>query len=474
MSKNAVSTVRSNMNENWVLSDGQLPVGKDGACGVKLNDRQVLWVGGTPDDPADSNRVFIYDVRTRRFREVAPVPGAKHVDRNVAVGVLRNGDVVVAGGTILDPDGATSRHSYRYDLDNDTWTRTGDLPERQEWVFTPVTRLRDGRLLAVGGLGTEGSATRIASVKAFVYDAEQTSTVDAVDPQTGVATGNTVVVDGKWDYTRRVSDSTQTTLSRGHLFGNAVLLKDGRVFVAGGHIFWRIPTDGVSVQAVDTDYFDPDTGDWTTGAPLPTVPGEDDSRPNSHGGRTNGVGIAVMDDGKVVIAGGATHTDGADYFNTILCRRSILVMTPKPDPASSTYALAADRIPSGNGSGGRNGDGGRNQLPCYAVHGNSAVLAGGQDSNGDDLYDTYVFKATTGSLTRGPDRVHDTPGWLPQHPEYPAGFQCAVISTRAVSMANSKLVFPADTLVHGGSYNPVSDNYDIIQGSRYAEQTKHA
>jgi hypothetical protein len=460
--------------EHWVLSNGQLPVGKDRACGVKLNDRQVLWVGGIPDHPADSNRVFIYNVKTRRFREVAPVPAAKQMNHKVAVGVLHNGHVVVAGGTILDPDGATSRLSYRYDPDDDTWTRTGDLPERQEWIFTPVTRLGDGRLLAVGGLGQEGLMTGIGSVKAFVYDAEQTSTVEAVDPQTGVATGDSVVVHGKWDYTRRVSDNTETTLGRGHLFGNAVRLKDGRVFVVGGHIFWRNMTDDVSVQAIDTDYFDPDTGDWRTGAPLPTVPGEDDHKPDSHGGRTNGVGVAVMNNGKVVIAGGATHTDGAPYFETILCRRSILVMTAKPNPASSSYALATDRIPSGNGWGGYTGDGGRNQLPCYAVPGNRAVLAGGQDSNGDDLYDTYVFKATTGHLTRGADRVHDTPGWLPQHPEYPPGYQCAVISTRAVSMANSKLVFPAATLVHGGSYNAVGDDFDTIQGSRYAEQIKHS
>jgi hypothetical protein len=164
---------------------------------VKLNDRQVLWVGGIPDHPADSNRVFIYNVKTRRFREVAPVPAAKQMNHKVAVGVLHNGHVVVAGGTILDPDGATSRLSYRYDPDDDTWTRTGDLPERQEWIFTPVTRLGDGRLLAVGGLGQEGLMTGIGSVKAFVYDAEQTSTVEAVDPQTGVATGHSVVVHGK-------------------------------------------------------------------------------------------------------------------------------------------------------------------------------------------------------------------------------------------------------------------------------------
>ncbi|MBM2620521.1 hypothetical protein JIG36_33975 [Actinoplanes sp. LDG1-06] len=460
------------MSADWLLSADTLPVGKDGACGVKLNDRQVLWAGGTPDDPADSNRVIVYDVVTRRFREVAPVPPAKRMDRNVAVGVLSNGHVIVTGGSLSQPGGA-NRLSYRYDPGRDKWSRTGDLPERQEWLFTPVTRLRDGRLLAVGGRGDDGATTGAGSVQAFVYDAEHTSTVEAVDPRTAVPTGDTVVVQGRWDYTRRVSDHHRTTLGRGHLFGNAVRLRDGRVFVVGGHVFWRTTTDGVSVQAVDTDYFEPETGEWRTGAPLPVVAGEDNTTPNSHGGRTNGVGVAVMDDGKVVIAGGATHTDGADYFKTILCRRSILVMTARPRPAESTYVIAPDRIPSGNGSGGVTGDGGRNQLPCYAVPGNRAVLAGGQDSNGDDLYDTYVFRSHDGTLHRGPDRSHKTPGWLPQHPEYPAGYQTAFISTRAVSMANSKLVFPGGVLVHGGAYDAVSDSFENPPGTRYADQLGH-
>jgi len=461
------------MSDGWLLSENTLPVGKDKACGVKLNDRQVLWVGGTPDEPADSNKVFVYDVTTRRFHKVAPVPAAKRMDHKVAVGVLNNGHVVVAGGSLSGPGGETNRLSYRYDPGHDEWTRTGNLPERQEWLFTPVTLLRDGRLLAVGGRGDDGAPTGDGSVQAFVYDAEHTTTVEAVDPHTGAPSGGTVVVHGRWDYTRRVSDHQPTTLGQGHFFGNAVRLRDGRVFVVGGHESWT--TDDVSVQAVDTDYFEPETGEWRSGAPLPTVAGEDDTRPHSDGGRTNGVGVAVMDDGKVVIAGGATHTDGAKYFDTILCRRSILVMTARPQPAASTYVVATDRIPSGNGSGGYTGDGGRNQLPCYAVPGNRAVLAGGQDSHGDDLYDTYVFHPDSGTLHRGPDRVHKTPGWLPQHPEFPAGYQAPVISTRAVSMANSKLVFPGGVLVHGGSYNAVSDNPDLNNppGTRYAEQFHH-
>ena len=287
--------------KKWVLSQDTLPIGRQKAIGVKLKGRKVMWVGGNTDDPtdnpADNNKVFIYDVKTRNFSATAPVPAAKHIDGRATVGVLKDGSVIVAGGSAGDPASSTSRLSYRYDPDDETWSRTGDLPEQQQWIFMPTTRLRDGRLLIAGGIGLDGVATGTGSHKAFVFDPTRFSTVDVIDPDTGIATGATAEVRGGWDYTRSVQDNSETTLARGHVFGNAVLLKDGRVFVVGGHTFW-VPNfednNDLSALATDTDYFDPDTGLWATGAPLPPVPGEDDRIPGSHGGRTNGVGVAVM------------------------------------------------------------------------------------------------------------------------------------------------------------------------------------
>jgi hypothetical protein len=459
--------------KKWSLSVHTVPVAKQKVIGVKLKGRKVMWVGGQADDPADNNRVFIYDVRTRTINETTPVPAAKHMGPLVSVGVLRDGSVVVAGGDVAGVAGSTSRLSYRYHPDDRVWRRTGDLPVPQQWVFMPTTRLRDGRLLIAGGVGTDGAATGAGSQRAFVYDATLTSTVTVIDPDTGVPTGAMATVAGRWDFTRRVADNVETTLGRGHVFGNAVRLKDGRVFVAGGHTFW-VPdfTDAndLSVLATDTDYFDPATGEWTTGAPLPTIQGEDDQIPGSYGGRANGVGVAVLGNGKVIIAGGNSQKDGLSYFDTAIGRRSILVMTPAANPMNSTYETAPHRIPPGTQFGGLFGDGGRNQLLCYPIRGNRVVLAGGQDTMGGDLYDTYVFKYSNRSVTRGPDMVHSTTVWAPQHPEwgYPADYEGAVISSQAVCMNNSRLVFRDGTLVHGGGYNGVGN--DTGGGSRYVEQ----
>jgi hypothetical protein len=177
-----------------------------------------------------------------------------------------------------------------------------------------------------------------------------------------------------------------------------------------------------------------------------------------------------MDNGKVVIAGGNSQEDGKSYFNTGIGRRSILVMTVAGDPAHSTYEITPNHIPPGTEFGGLLGDGGRNQVLCYPLPDNRVVIAGGQDSVGADLYDTYVFKYSNRSVKRGPDMVHDTTCWATQDPTlgYPSDYEAAVISTQAVSMNNSRLVFRNGTLVHGGGYNGVGDL--TFPGSRYAEQ----
>jgi len=135
-------------------------------------------------------------------------------------------------------------------------------------------------------------------------------------------------------------------------------------------------------------------------------------------------------------------------------------MTVADDPLNSAYEIAPDRIPPGTGFGGPLGDGGRNQLLCYAVPGNRAVIAGGQDTAGGDLFDTYVFRYRTRSVTRGPDLVHDTAVWAAQQPGqgYPPDYEAAVISSQAVCMNNSRLVFRDGTLVHGGGYDAVGDD----------------
>ncbi len=467
------STGGAGARSGWSLSPQPLAVGKSRAIGLKLDDHRVMWLGGEADDPADNNRTFIYDTRTRMSRETAPIPLAKDIDAFAIAGVLTDGTVVVAGGGISTPPSdlnSASVLSYRYDPATNRWSRTGDLPEPQQWLFTPTVLLRDGRLLITGGLGLDGLATGTASRHAFIYSPRRTSTVDAIDPNTGLKTGKKAVVAGRWDYTRR-ADGTETTLSGGHLFGNEILLHDGRVFVGGGHTIWNFNADpDVSTLATDTEFFDPATGIWSQGAPLPSVPREDDRIANSHGGRANGVCFAALADDQVVIAGGNSQVDGQSYLSGIdIGRQSILVMTPAANPRNSRYQLSPNKIPSGTDFGGFFGDGGRNQLLCYVTTDNRVVFAGGQDIAGEDLYDTYVFSPSNWSIRRGPDLVHGLALWAAADPSlgYPPGYEAAAITTLAVAMRDSKLVFGNDVFVEGGDYDGIS-----VDGlaSRYVEQ----
>ncbi|MCW2761998.1 MAG: hypothetical protein JWR85_2199 [Marmoricola sp.] len=447
-------------------------VPKDRAIGLKLDRHRVMWVGGDAAGPDDDNTCFIYDTRTRTFRETAPIPSVKKETRVAAAGVLSDGTVVFAGGGLADLATGQltqgNRLSYLYHPRTDHWTRTGDLPEAQEWLFTPTTLLEDGRLLIAGGIGLAERAKGTGSLKAFVYDARQKTTVDVVNPETGRKTGKKAVVQGRWDYTRK-TDGTVSKLHSGHIFGNAALLKDCRVLVGGGHATWDYPDTDASVLATHTDFFDPATGVWSKGAPFPRVAGEDDRIGNSNGGRTNGVGFAVMENGKVVIAGGYTAVDGEAYFDTVISRQSILVMSPAKKPLRSHYRLSPNRIPSGKGSGALLGDNGRGQVLTYAIAGNRAVIAGGQNNFAEDLYDSYVYDVRSCSLARGPDMVHGLTEWAADNPDegYPADYQASKISTRAVSMNNSKLVFDHHLLVHGGG-SDATDVDGLPNG--YAEQ----
>lgn len=258
--------------------------------------------------------------------------------------------------------------------------------------------------------------------------------------------------------------------SEAHVFGNLVRLADGRALLAAGHTEWTLfgPSD-VSVLSTHTDFFDPATGAWKQGPPLPVIAGEDDQIAGSHGGRANGACVAALPNDTVVIAGGNTATDGQSYFGTALSRQSILVLTPARNPQDSHFRLAPRGIPSGQQFGGLFGGPGRNHLPCYVLSGGRVLFAGGQSNLGEDLYDTYLFDPSTSVLRRGPDMLHGTATWAAQHPEYgyPPDYVTSLISTREVSMHSSLLVFHGDTLVHGGAFNGV--DYDQI-GVPFVEQ----
>lgn len=285
----------------WRLSANRLPVQNLRMIGLKLDAHRAIWFGGGGDTstPANTRRAFIYDTRNRRFHEVASIPAAKNTSdvsgqrytmlSLAAAGVLADRSVVVTGGQIsqTDPEvNANNVLSYRYYPDRDRWVRTGDLPEPQDFSWTPTNLLRDGRLIATAGRGPGAITSGVASAHAFVYNPRKRTVVNGIDPDTGRRTGHRDVVVGAWDYTR-TADGHRSAMSEGHYYGNSVLLRDGRVLVLGGHTLWKLDSDDASRLATHTDFFNPRTGTWTQGAPLPTVPARTTgSRTRMAGART--------------------------------------------------------------------------------------------------------------------------------------------------------------------------------------------
>lgn len=165
--------------------------------------------------------------------------------------LLTNGQVLLSGGKINNPDPDSYSYSELYNSNLGVWTETGIL-NNGRYSHT-ATLLNNGQVLIAGGFGTY----------AF-YDAE------IYNPTTG-----------GWSETGRL------TIGRvgGH---TATLLPNGNVLVAGGVV-------GGSPDS-STEEYNLATGQWTTTGPMQT----------QHAYHT----ATLLPDGKVIIAGGNSIVGG--------------------------------------------------------------------------------------------------------------------------------------------------------------------
>jgi N-acetylneuraminic acid mutarotase len=137
-----------------------------------------------------------------------------------------------------------------------TWGPTGNLNDsRGDYT---LTRLKDGRVLAAGGNGYDGTNdTQLVSCEIY-------------DPHTG-----------SWS---RTGD-----LATGRVGQTADLLPDGRVVVFGGN--------GVAGPVESVEIFDPATGRWSGAGTMPP--------------RLTALSTAVLTDGRVLLVGGVDAQGGA-------------------------------------------------------------------------------------------------------------------------------------------------------------------
>jgi len=145
--------------------------------------------------------------------------------------VLNNGRVLAVGG--IATDGTPIASAEIYDPRTGIWTLTGSMSTGRNDLALVV--LRNGRVLAAGGgMGDEHNARHLSA--------------EIFDPHTG-----------QWTPT-----GPMMAAARSEVEYASVLLPDGRVLVPGGFTAHETPVSS-------SDLYDPRTGTWTASGSMSVV-----------------------------------------------------------------------------------------------------------------------------------------------------------------------------------------------------------
>jgi hypothetical protein len=214
-----------------------LPLPNVAALSAQVLHAQFLSVSPTTFDPDRiSNRAAV-----RLHLPATPVPSASleldRLGRHRATALL-DGRVLLTGGTktVLDNFAADSARVDLYDPAKEAFYRAGSTLSAPRIEHT-ATLLADGRVLLCGGFDENGVVTAAAEL---------------FDPATGLVT-------------------SLADLATPRAFHAAVRLGDGRVLLAGGVLGFNPAIPFVAGDfLLATELFDPATGTFQPGPPLPT------------------------------------------------------------------------------------------------------------------------------------------------------------------------------------------------------------
>ena len=195
---------------------GSLTTERYGQSATLLPEGRVLVAGGSNafGRPLSTE---LYDPATGTF-SLGPTAGSAHSE---FAALLPNGRVLLAGDQpeLFDPQGTPTQLPPATARTDRTFTATGDPIESRQGHT--ATKLRDGRVLIVGGMASDGRVL---------------SSAEIYDPQTGTFTA-----------TGSMANPRQGQ--------SALLLGDGRVLIVGG-----VPGDSGIAAARTVEVFDPATG----------------------------------------------------------------------------------------------------------------------------------------------------------------------------------------------------------------------
>jgi hypothetical protein len=253
---------------------GSMGVARSGQTATLLPGGKVLIAGGFDGEPGSGGKLAtaeLYDPATRTFSATGRMPVAV---ADATATLLPDGKVLVAGG--LDAQTVFGRPVAAAELYNPatgTWAVTGSMHEAR--AGDTATLLTDGQVLVAGGrCNTRGYYACTPGDYA-----RSLASAELYNPATG-----------KWTLTG--------SMHTGRAYDAAVLLRDGKVLVAGGQVYC---TDGVCEDTRSAELYDPATGTWAaTGA--------------MHQTREQ-FSATLLGNGEVLVAGGA-DVSGLSGFST--------------------------------------------------------------------------------------------------------------------------------------------------------------
>jgi Bacterial Ig-like domain (group 2)/Galactose oxidase, central domain len=180
---------------------GNMTIARGGHTATLLMNGKVLVAGGADQYPGGTGSASaeLYDPSTGAFTQTGSMAVARF--RHTAT-LLRNGKVLITGGTSLDSSNPTATAEV-YDPATGTFTVTGAMTTARE--EHTATLLADGKVLIVGGEGPVMGSSEL----------QPAATVEVYDPSTGLF-------------------STTGSMTAARSLHTATLLPSGKVLVAGG------------------------------------------------------------------------------------------------------------------------------------------------------------------------------------------------------------------------------------------------
>ena len=238
-----------------------------------LPDGRVLVVGGMDATFTPLRTAEMFDPETNEWTNTNEMRQAR-TEHSAAL--LKDGRVMVTGG--LNENLETIGATEIFDPDTGEWSEYESMRTVRRGHFTLL--LHDGRVAVVGGIGQTlgglGILANMVAVGALL-------STEIYDPETD-----------KW--------SQAKDMREGHSGGLAVVLKDGRVLIAGGY------NQGEALAS--SEVFDPITNEWM--------------RTDTMARKTFANTGTVLDDGSVLFTGGfgmsrakGGITPGSEVFDPI-------------------------------------------------------------------------------------------------------------------------------------------------------------